>query len=337
MPSSLRAALEQKLLKSWRHRGLLAWALWPLSVIHRALLRLRSALYKVGALHSHRLPVPVIVVGNVIAGGAGKTPVTLAITEHLKSSGWHPGIISRGYGRRTTDCREVAPNADPQDVGDEPLLLRRRAEVPVFVAKRRMEAGQALLQAHPMVNVLVCDDGLQHLALARDVEVCVFDARGVGNGWLLPAGPLRESWPRPVDLVLHSAGAPVMSPDAPAFDTQRTLAPNAVGADGNLTPLVSLRGRPVIALAGIAQPGAFFDMLRAEGLSLKHTVALPDHHDFHQLPDLPTRSSGHEVLLCTEKDAAKLWRHRPDALAVPLTLHVPEAFFSALDVRLAQV
>lgn len=335
MQPSDRARIEQALLNSWRQRGLLAWALWPISQIHRALLALRRALYWVGLLKSEQLPVPVIVVGNVIAGGAGKTPATLAIAEHLRSRGWRPGIISRGYGRQTADCREVLPDASPHDVGDEPLLLRRRAQVPVFVATRRAEAGKALLKAHPGINVLLCDDGLQHLALRREVEVCVFDARGVGNGWLLPAGPLRETWPRAIDLVLYADGTPIPSSSAPAFSTRRTLAPNAVRADGTSVPLASLRGRPLIAIAGIAQPVAFFDMLRAEGLRLEHAVALPDHDDFEHLPTLPRLSDEQDTLVCTEKDAAKLWRHRPDALAVPLMLQVPDAFFDALDTKLS--
>ena len=153
-----------------------------------------------------RADVPVIVVGNVSAGGAGKTPVTLALLEHLRARGWHPGVVSRGYGRRTTDCREVRSDSLALDVGDEPLLIARRAQVPVFVARQRMQAVQALRQAHPRINLIVCDDGLQHLALARDVEICVFNDEGVGNGWLLPAGPLREPWPRRVDCVLPAAG-----------------------------------------------------------------------------------------------------------------------------------
>ena len=332
MQRSARARIEQALLRGWSRRGSLACSLWPISLIYRALLTLRQSFYRIGFSKAERLPVPVIVVGNVIAGGAGKTPATLAIAEHLRTCGWQPGIISRGYGRHTDDCREVHTDSSPLDAGDEPLLLRRRAQVPVFVAARRADAGKALLATHPAVNVLLCDDGLQHRALARDVEVCVFDVRGVGNGWLLPAGPLREAWPRPVDLVLYADGTPIPSSSAPAFGTRRALALNAMRADGMQVPLASLRGQPLTALAGIAQPEAFFDMLRAQGLSLARTVALPDHDDFEHLPPMP---DGQETLVCTEKDAAKLWRHRPDALAVPLKLEVPRAFFDALDARLS--
>src|SRR5690606_24360938 len=143
------------------------------------------------------------------------TPVTLALVRHLRDRGWHPGVVSRGYGRRTRDVREVLPASSPAEVGDEPLLIARAAGVPVFVGRQRAQAGRALLAAHPRTDILVCDDGLQHLALARDLEVCVFNDEGAGNGWLLPAGPLREPWPRRVDWVLHAGPAPGGS--APQF------------------------------------------------------------------------------------------------------------------------
>ena len=351
----LRAFIEHRLRATWMRRGPLAALLWPLSRLYGALAGRERAAYQSGAKPCVRLPVPVVVVGNVIAGGAGKTPTTLAVVQHLKSRGWRPGIVSRGHGRATDDCREVLPDAYPREVGDEPLLLRRRADVPVFVAARRADAGRALLAAHPATDVLVCDDGLQHLALARDVEICVFDARGIGNGWLLPAGPLREPWPRAVDLVLwtetppepvgaglpakgasYSAGAAIAGKPAPTgrgtFIAQRRLSPHALRADGTRVPLADLRGQPLTALAGIARPEAFFTMLRAAGLTLAETHALADHFDFDSWPRL---SDKRQTLICTEKDAIKLWRHAPDALAVPLVLDVPATFFAALDERLS--
>ena len=326
-----RGALEHRLRAAWQRRGPLACLLWPLSLLYGTLTALRRAAYRAGVLRSERLPVPVIVVGNVVAGGGGKTPATLAIAEHLKAQGWRPGIVSRGYGRTDDGCREVTPDADPRAVGDEPLLLARRAGVPVFVARRRAEAGRALLAAHPGTDVLLCDDGLQHLALARDVEVCVFSDAGIGNGWPLPAGPLREPWPRAVDAVLH-AGRPPPGTEAPAFAQQRALAPDAVRADGTRVPLAALQGQPVHALAAIARPEAFFAMLRAAGLTLAGCEALPDHYDFNSWQRPPDKRCS---LICTEKDALKLWRLHPDALAVPLQLEVPPAFFAALDARLA--
>ena len=328
---TLRARLEPALTAAWLTRGPLACALWPLSLIYRALLALRN-LFQPAA---ERLPVPVIVIGNVVAGGAGKTPATLAVARHLQARGWRPGILSRGYGRTDDSVRLVAPGDDPRAVGDEPLLLAQASGQPVAVGRARAQAGRALLAAHPDIDVLICDDGLQHRRLARDVDICVFDARGTGNGWLLPAGPLREPWPRPVDLVLGTEGVADMPllPGTPAFAARRRLVSQVRRADGTSMSLADLRGQPLTALAGIARPQAFFDMLRAAGLTLAQTVALPDHADLASAAcALDTGAS----LICTEKDAVKLWRWRPDAWAAPLALDVPAEFWAALDGLLAK-
>ena len=321
-----------RLRQAWQRRGPLALLLWPLTLPYRLLTALRRALYRGGLLRSERLPVPVVVVGNVIAGGAGKTPVTLAIVRHLRAAGWRPGVIARGYGRNTSDCRPVLPGSAAAEVGDEPLLIARASGAPVFVARRRAEAGRALLAAHPEVNILVCDDGLQHLQLARDVEVCVFNDEGIGNGWLLPAGPLREPWPRAVDLVLHAGRAP--GGPAPQFALSRELAEHAVDASGRLLPLKELHGQPLHALAAIARPQDFFTMLRARGLTPDREEALPDHYDFSSWK---RNTDKRDSLVCTEKDAVKLWPTHPDALAVPLQLGIAPAFFTALDARLASL
>lgn len=326
MAHPLQPAWQRVLTDNWQRRGPLAWALWPLSLLMRALVRLRQGLYLSGFLRRHALPVPVIVVGNVVAGGAGKTPVVMALVRHLQARGLHPGVISRGYGRRTRDCREVGDDSPVGDVGDEPALIRRRTGVPVFVAARRIEAARALLQDHPQTNVLVSDDGLQHYALARDIEICVFDDRGVGNGFLLPAGPLREPWPRYVDLVLHTGSRPAFT----GYTSLRALARQAVRADGSRVDLTALAndGRPLLAVAGTARPQAFFDMLQALGLPLSLTVARPDHDDYAGWQRPRDRDY---TLLCTEKDALKLWAHHPDALAVPLEFAPEPGFFGALD------
>lgn len=326
------AAHAARLRQAWRRRGPLAMALWPLSLLYGALSALRRALYRARLLRSERLPVPVVVVGNVIAGGAGKTPATLAVVRHLRAAGWRPGVVSRGYGRATTDCREVLPTASAAEAGDEPLLIARAAGVPVFVARRRADAGRALLAAHPATDIIVCDDGLQHLALARDVEVCVFNDEGLGNGWLLPAGPLREPWPRAVDFVLHAGPAP--GGPAPQFALTRTLADHAVDAAGRQVPLAQLRGEPLHALAAIARPQDFFALLHAEGLRPIAEEALPDHYDFSSWQRPPDKRLR---LICTEKDAVKLWPAHPDALAVPLRLSIAPAFFDALDGTLASL
>ena len=316
----MRPALQS----AWLRRGPLAWLLWPLSLLFRALVALRRRLYRNGRLRSERLPVPLIVVGNVVAVGAGKTPVLLALLAHLAARRLQAGVISRGYGRSSRDCLEVTPASQPEQVGDEPLLIQRAAAVPVVVAPKRIDAGKALLAAHPDVQVIVCDDGLQHLALQRDIELCVFDARGAGNGWLQPAGPLREPWPRAVDFVLAPAD---FAAAHQGYAVERELAPLACNAAGERIALERLRGKPLLAVAGIANPPAFFGMLRELGHTLECTFALPDHYDF----GAPLPLDPEMAVVCTEKDAVKLWRSRPDAWAVPLVVKIAPAFWPALD------
>ncbi|MBF6632066.1 MAG: tetraacyldisaccharide 4'-kinase [Comamonas sp.] len=324
----------ERLRSIWRTRGWAACALLPAAGLYAALSGLQRKLYAWGIRQAQHPGVPVIVIGNVIAGGAGKTPVTLATIAHLQSQGLRPGIISRGYGRSSNDCREATPQSLPQEVGDEPLLMARASAVPVFVARQRIDAACALLAAYPDTQVLVCDDGLQHHALARDLEVCVFNNEGIGNGWLLPAGPLRESWPRPVSAVLHSAPLPPQGTPAstPSFTFQRQLAPYAVTRDGSRVPLAQLvQHKTLHALAAIARPEDFFAMLRAQSLELRSTEALPDHYNFGSWK--PPSDNGYQVI-CTEKDAAKIWQIDPHALAVPLQVHIDQGYFRLLDQRL---
>jgi tetraacyldisaccharide 4'-kinase len=314
----------QALQRAWLRRGALACLLWPLSLVFGALAALRRWAYRAGLLKSERAAVPVIVVGNVVAGGSGKTPVVMAVLDHLHARGVAAGVVSRGYGRVGLDCLEVKHESDPREVGDEPLLVARSCVSPVFVAPSRAQAAQALMKAYPQTQVIVCDDGLQHYALQRDIEICVFDERGIGNGWLLPAGPLREAWPRPVDLVLHSGQAPGIT----GFAISRALDMRARCSDGSRPAVAALRGKPVVALAAIAKPHAFFEMLRASGLQLARALALPDHDDLQAAVRALPRPSH---LVCTEKDAVKLWRHRPDAWAVPLVLQIDPGFWRAFD------
>ncbi|WP_295977312.1 tetraacyldisaccharide 4'-kinase [uncultured Variovorax sp.] len=320
-----------RLQEAWLHRGLLACLLWPLSLVYAALFAIRGLLYRTGWLRTERVRVPVIVVGNVIAGGAGKTPVVMAVVRHLQARGMRVGVVSRGYGRRTDDCREVLGDSDPLDVGDEPALIHHATGAPVFVARQRIDAARALLERHPDTQVIVSDDGLQHLALARDIEICVFDDRGVGNGWRLPAGPLREAWPRRCDLVLHSGSRPAF---AGGHTATRALSNDALGSDGKRVPLSSLAGKPLVALAAIARPEAFFEMLRGRGLTLADAIALPDHFDF---ANWQPPSGTEQTLVCTEKDAVKLWRKAPNALAVPLEFLPSPQFFDALDAKLSSL
>jgi tetraacyldisaccharide 4'-kinase len=324
------AALQRTLTSAWTHRGLLAWLLWPVSLLFGALAALRRGLYRIGLLKVQRVPALVIVVGNVVAGGSGKTPVVMALVRHLQARGLGVGVVSRGYGRRAKDCREVLDDSAIADVGDEPALIRCATCAPVFVAPRRFNAATSLLARYPDTQVIVCDDGLQHLGLQRDLEICVFDDRGTGNGFLLPAGPLREPWPRAVDMVLHSGAHPAFA----GFTAERTLAGHALRADGSQIALAELaRGaaKPLLAVAAIAKPEDFFTMLRAQGLILAGTIALPDHYDFNSW--LRSEYEGYTVI-CTEKDAVKLWHKQPDALAVPLLFTPEPAFLAKLDALL---
>ncbi|MDM0103761.1 tetraacyldisaccharide 4'-kinase [Variovorax sp. J22R24] len=318
------------LRQAWLQRGVLARLLWPLSLLFGALAGARRALYQAGILRTEQVHVPVVVVGNVIAGGSGKTPVVMAVVRHLQARGIKAGVVSRGYGRATDDCREVLDDSDPRDVGDEPALIRHSTRSPVFVARKRIEAARALLERYPDTQVVVSDDGLQHLALARDVEICVFDDRGVGNGWLLPAGMLREHWPRRCDLVIHTGARPAFD----GFTARKALADYALRRDGTRVPLELLTDRKLVAVAAIAKPEAFFQMLKERSLLPVRCIALPDHHDFE---DWSLPADGGQTLVCTEKDAVKLWRKAPDALAVPLVFEPSPAFFTALDAKLSSL
>ena len=222
------SSLESTLTRAWLQRGPLACALWPVSLLFRGLSGLRAGLYRAGVLKSSRLPVPVVVVGNIFIGGTGKTPLTIWLVQALQQAGMRPGVISRGHGSADADAaagqaagkvaaggggapRMVTAASTPQQVGDEPLLIAQRTGVPVMVGRDRAAAGRALLAAHPDIDVLVTDDGLQHYALQRDVEIILFDGRGAGNGWLLPAGPLREPRSRRRDFTVINA--PQLTPE----------------------------------------------------------------------------------------------------------------------------
>ena len=331
-----RAQMRKILQHAWQTRGLLACFLWPISRIYGVLVRTRRHLYKTGFFKSEKLPIPVLVVGNVVAGGAGKTPLVIALVQHYHQRGLKVGVLSRGYGRERSACQEVFANTPVSESGDEPALLKRATGAAVFVGSSRIEAAHALLQAHPAVQLLICDDGLQHYALRRDVEIVVFDDGGVGNGWLLPAGPLREAWPDRmhggIDLVLHTGQKPAFK----GFAASRRLSDHAIAADGNAFSLHSLRGQKVIALAAIANPGAFFDMLMACGLTLNQTISLPDHYDFS---DYHPAFDPQTTLLCTEKDSVKLFGLPSMAgirvLAVRLLFSPEPDFLAAVDALLS--
>ena len=281
----------------------MAALLLPFSLLFFLLSGARRALYRLGILKSHRLSVPVVVIGNITVGGAGKTPLILYLAQRLRAAGYRPGIVSRGYGATTTTAREVSTGSSVDEVGDEALLLQRRSGVPVFVGRDRVAAARALLAAHPQCQPILCDDGLQHYALKRDLEIVVLDRRGFMNGWLLPAGPLRESGTRlnHVDAcVLHEASVAVAA-DVPVF--RMRLAGERfylLGDAGRTCDAAALRGLRLHAFAGIGEPQRFFDHLARLGLHVEgHAFA--DHHPFCA-EDFAIDA---DAILTTEKDAVK--------------------------------
>lgn len=303
-----------RLTRLWYRRPL-AFALFPLlplSWLFRLLVGVRRGLYRRALLSSHRLAVPVIVIGNLTIGGSGKTPLVLWLVERLRQAGWRPGIISRGYGGAAVGVHSVAAASTASLIGDEPLLLARRAAVPVFVGRDRVQTGRALLAAHPECDVIISDDGLQHYRLQRTVEIAVFDGRGAGNSRLLPAGPLREPLQRlsavsavvwnsledaAISTLLVRAGCA-----APQFDMrlvgQRFLSLNDAR---RCCDAYELRGKRLYAIAGIGDPSRFFAQLEALGLEFE-AHPFPDHHRYCPA-DIAFANDG--VLLMTEKDAVK--------------------------------
>jgi tetraacyldisaccharide 4'-kinase len=288
----------------WQKRGVAAALLLPLAAVFSLLVALRRQGYRLGILRTKRLPVPVVVVGNIAAGGAGKTPLVLALVEALAQRGRSPGIVSRGYGGAVIGVREVAPNDSADLVGDEPLLLRRRAGCPVYVGRDRVAAAQALLAAHPGCDVIVSDDGLQHYRLARDVEIAVVDRRMLVNHWMQPAGPFREPVHRlaSVDAVVKNGAVDIFVAGVPTFDMHLEGARFVNVDDPEQTrSATDFAGLRLHAVAGIGEPQRFFEHLSAMGIACERH-AFPDHHRY-AAADLAFAG---DAILATEKDGVKL-------------------------------
>lgn len=299
-------------MTSWFQKQWEAYTLWhlllvPCSWLFLTLTALRRFFYRIGWLKSFRLAVPVIVVGNINVGGTGKTPLVIWLTEQLQLAGYTPGIISRGYGGDVKQVRAVFNNSNPREVGDEPVLIAKRTGCPVFVSANRIEAGQALLQAHPQCNIIISDDGLQHYRLQRDIEVAVVDgAKGLGNGALLPAGPLREPEARfsCVDAVVINGKL------EKSLNVEGITSVEMQLESGNFYNLMdstkrcgpqAFANQQVLAIAGIGNPERFFQQLQHMGLFFQ-SKAYPDHHAFQQ-QDFESVTA--DIVLMTEKDAVK--------------------------------
>jgi len=292
----------------WRHRGVTAFALLPLSLLFAFLSGVRRWLYRAGLLRVECLPVPVIVVGNIAVGGSGKTPVALWLAAELKARGFTPGIVSRGYGGSTEGVAEVKAGGDPACFGDEPVLMAAVSQCPVFVGRDRPAAARALLASYGRVDVIIADDGLQHYRLGRDVEIVVVDEAILGNRLRLPAGPLREGVGRIATSTLvmaHgalSAGLRGRLGRVPVFEF--SLVGDAFERVANRHDRCDpghFRGRRVWAMAGIGRPERFFEQVEAMGLKVERRP-FPDHHGY--TPADVAIEEG-DVLLMTEKDAVK--------------------------------
>lgn len=298
------------MLARWLEQQWYGWTPWhvlllPLALLFGALAALRRALYRLGVLPVTKLSVPVIIVGNIGVGGTGKTPLVVALAKLLRDHGFHPGIISRGYGGDSRLPRAVTHESEPAAVGDEPVLLAARAGCPVWVGPDRVSVGQALLASHPEVDVLISDDGLQHYRLARDIEIVVVDAaRWFGNGQLLPAGPLREpAWRlQTVDAVVINGWLPGAPLKRREFTMQLSgdLLYNLRNPELTARPEV-FAGQTVLAVAGIGHPERFFKHLKKLGMNIR-PQPFPDHHAFTP-QDLNVPES--IPIVMTEKDAVK--------------------------------
>jgi tetraacyldisaccharide 4'-kinase len=324
-----RARLESLLNRIWYEGGAVPWWAAACEQLFRGVLGLRRWAYALGLRRSRRLPVPVVVVGNLTAGGTGKTPLVAWLANELRQRGWQPGIITRGYGAAAAEARRLPPEAEPAEFGDEPVWLAHATGCPVAIGRRRADAGQLLVDRDG-VDLLLSDDGLQHWSLARDVEIVVIDGqRGFGNQRLLPAGPLREPLERlkRVDAVVVNGGqregAHSMQVRAERALSLRDLA--------IARPLSSFTGQRVHAVAGIGNPRRFFDLLRSHGIVLD-AHPFPDHHPFERADldfgdDLP--------VLITEKDAGKCAPFADGRIwVVPIDVELPAAFADAIHRQL---
>lgn len=313
---------QQKWHKLWQKRSVLSLLLLPLTGLYCLVVWLRRYAYRTGILKTTRVRVPVIVVGNITTGGTGKTPLVIAIVNILKQAGYNPGIISRGYGGKARSWpQQVRPDADPVMVGDEPVIIARRTGCPMAVGPNRVKVANALLEHHDC-DIVISDDGLQHYALARDVEVVVVDGiRRYGNGWCLPSGPLREPVSRlkEVDLIVTN-GTPLGNEYPMEYVGHQWI--NVQNPDRR-AEMAQFSGKRVHGIAGVGNPQRFFSMLREAGMEVvEHTY--PDHYvfthkDFDFEESLP--------VLMTEKDAVKCERlGLEDAWFVPIEAHIKRKF-----------
>ena len=329
----------------WERRGPTSLLLWPLSYIYGLVLRIRKIIYDLGIIKHAHVSVPIIIVGNIRVGGTGKTPIVIALAEQLSQLGWKPGIISRGYGAASqTAPMQVHSDSDPALVGDEPVLIAKRTQnqFPIWVFPKRSRSIKALLKQSPDTNVIISDDGLQHSALARwpareggrDIEFVVRDSRGEGNGFLLPAGPLREPADRGRDATLMMGSSDNRRHTAlgeyflgrRAFSLASHLGDVYQLCNSSHTQTLAQLAdqylpNKITAVAGLGNPQRFFDDLRLRGIAGK-TIALPDHAQY--TPEF-FKNIDAQCILITEKDAVKCTAITDERIWVaPMSLTLPD-------------
>ena len=342
----MRIWLETLLLRIWQTRGPVARLLWPLSALFRGIVGFRFGLFILGYKPRVKLDIPVIVVGNIFIGGTGKTPLVIWLVEQFKIAGWHPAVISRGYGASAESVTLLDATSIAAVVGDEPLLIADHTACPVAVGRDRVAAARCLLAAHPEIDVLIADDGLQHYALARDIEIVLFDQRGTGNGWMLPAGPLREPVERRRDFTVLNAPPDVKISSVPGvaqnairmeLKATRTYQLMHPQQEKSLTHWRSIESGRICAAAGIGHPQRFFDTLTQAGLHFS-AMPLPDHYGFGE--DV-FQSLDVDCILITEKDAVKCrqimhMQNDPRIWVVPVEAHLDDDFAATLIQKISE-
>ncbi|MBL8524554.1 MAG: tetraacyldisaccharide 4'-kinase [Betaproteobacteria bacterium] len=341
--------MEAWFLREWQRTSPWQILLRPVSWVFALLAGVRRWLYRSGWLERERIDVPVIVVGNITVGGTGKTPLVLALASLLARGGYHPGIVTRGYRRgRQADAERfiihVVPASSGEPASDEATLLANRSGVPVYAGAYRPDVARILLKANAGVDVIISDDGLQHHALQRDLEICVIDGeRGLGNGALLPAGPLREPRSRlfAVDAIVVNGGdtGAFQLPSVPVFQmalANELFIPVMGGREMSTTEWnTKFAGKKIVAVAGTGNPARFFTHIKTLGVDAGETRAFPDHYPF-TAGDFAAMTA--DVILMTEKDAVKcrvfaddrMWFMRVDAV-------LPDAFGQLVLTRLSRL
>ena len=325
--------LENLIEKVWHSKNIFSLLLFPLSLIYISIIYLRRTLYQLGLISITKINAPTIVVGNIVAGGTGKTPLVIWLAKYFKGKGFLPGIVSRGYGGKyLSNIELVKPTSNPLLVGDEPVIIARNTNCPVVVAKKRAKGAKELVEKYNC-NIILCDDGMQHYSLARDIEIAVIDGqRRFGNNYCFPAGPLREPKNR-----IFKADLIVSKYNARACEHKMDYTYNQLVSLNELPktiPVSDLHGMTVHAIAGINNPDHFFSYLRSHKLELI-IHKFPDHYSFTK-DDV--RFDDNFPVVMTEKDAVKCLNYSSDKhWYVPISAELPKSFIYDLDKLMEKI